>query len=232
MVVARINMKITGMTPFLEGSVCHIRLGWVNPQDAFSFTTGQFATLSLPGEEKGAYFAIASSPEEKEYVEFLVKKTAGISEQLVQLKPGNPVTVEGPLGKGFPLDQFKGKHLLLIGVGTGIAPLRSVFRSIVRRRSDFRYVHLYYGALTPAHFFYRDEIRELRKKDIQVILTATTGDGDWAGRTGFVQAHLEEAIPDPAKSIAFLVGMKEMVEQTRGELIRLGLKPDQILLNF
>lgn len=225
-------MKIKETIPFYDGTICHLKLEWCNPSEVFNFVSGQFVTLLLPGEEKGAYFAISSEPEEKASLDFLVKKSAGIGEKLVGMKAGETLFLEGPLGKGFPIDRYKGRHLLLVGVGTGIAPLRSVYRSIIRRRSDFRYVHLYYGVLTPSHFCYREEIRELRKNDIQSYLTVTTPDPDWAGRTGFVQSHFADAIPDPERCVALLVGMKEMVDQSRAELIRIGLKPDQILINF
>ncbi|MBI1823053.1 MAG: hypothetical protein HY200_00090 [Nitrospirae bacterium] len=230
--MAKIEMSVREIHPYYDGTICHLKLEWKNPSDSFKFMTGQFVTLFLTGVDKGAYFAISSAPEDEGSLEFLIKKSAGIGEKLVGMKPGESLWVEGPQGKGFPIDQYKGKHLLLIGVGTGIAPLRSVFRSIVRRRSDFRYVHLYYGALTPAHLCYRDEIRDLRKKDIQVFLTVTTPDSEWAGRTGFVQSHFSDAIPDPEKCVALLVGMKEMIDQSREELIRVGLKPEQILLNY
>ena len=230
--MAKMIMKVAEIQPFYDGSIRHFRLVWTHPEDPFHFITGQFVTLSLPNDDKGAYFAISSAPEEKEWLEFLIKNSAGIAEKIFNLKVGDLVAVEGPLGKGFPIDHFKGKHLLMIGVGTGIAPLRSVFRSVLQRRSDFRYVHLYYGVLTPDHFCYREEIRELRKKDIQTVLTVTTGNPDWAGRTGFVQTHLVEAVPDPESSIVLLVGMKEMIEKCREELIRIGFKPEQILLNY
>ena len=225
-------MKIVGLNRFYDGSICNVSLAYKNPSQKFQFMTGQFVSLSLSPDEKGTYFAIASEPEEDERLDFLIKGASGMGEKLVGMKEGDSILLEGPLGKGFPIDRYKGKHLLMIGVGTGISPLRSVYRSVVRRRGDFRYVHLYYGVLTPAHFCYREEIRELRKKDIQVFLTVTTPDSQWAGRTGFVQTHFAEAIPDPGECIALLVGMKEMVEQCREELLRIGLKPDQILLNY
>ncbi len=225
-------MKVKEIIPFHDGTIRHIRLEWTEPSDQFYFITGQVVTLSMSEGEKGSYFAISSAPEEKDYLDVLVKKAPGAGDKLIHAQLGDVVLAEGPLGKGFPIDQFKGKHLILVGVGTGIAPLRSVFRSIIRRRSDFRYVHLYYGVLTPGHFCHREEIRDLRKKDIQVYLTVTTPDAEWAGRTGFVQSHFAEAIPDPQNSIALLVGMKEMIEETRAELTRIGLKPEQILLNY
>ncbi|MHB8483759.1 MAG: FAD-binding oxidoreductase [Nitrospiria bacterium] len=225
-------MKIKEKFPFYDGTLCHIRMDWVDAADQFDFITGQFVTLSLSNEEKGTYFAISSAPEEREILDFLIKKTPGTGEKLIHAKIGDIVWVEGPLGKGFPIDQYKGKHLLLVGVGTGIAPLRSVYRSVILRRSDFRYVHLYYGVLTPAHFCHREEIRQLRKRDIQVYLTVTTPDSEWAGRTGFVQTHFAEAVPEPENSIVLLVGMKEMIDQSRVELLRVGFKPGQILLNY
>jgi NAD(P)H-flavin reductase len=225
-------MRVKGSQLLVQETFCYLQLEWIHRPDRFAFTTGQFATLRFSDQEKGAYYAFASAPEENDTVDFLIKKGTAAGDRLRQLRPGDRVLVEGPLGKGFPIDEHKGRHLLLIGVGTGIAPLRSVYRSIIRRRSDFRYVHLYYGALTPAYLCYRDELRELRKSDIQVFLTVTTPDETWAGRTGFVQSHFADAIPDPNRCTALLVGMKEMIDECRAELIRIGLSPDAVLLNY
>lgn len=198
----------------------------------FPFIPGQVIVLSLPGM-KPAYFAIASAPEEQEYLDVLIKNGKGTSGAIYDLNVGAEIDVSNPTGKGFPLDNHKGKHLLLISVGTAIAPMRSVLRSLLRRRGEFGEVTLFQGVLTPNHFPYEDEMEDWGRQGIQVYRTVTFPENTgWTGYSGFVQGVLEEVRPNPHNTIVYLAGMKEMIEQTTELLIRLGFKPEEIHLNY
>ncbi len=198
----------------------------------FPFIPGQLVVLSLPGL-KPAYFAIASAPEEQGYLDVLIRKGKGTSGAIYDLEVGAEIEVSNPTGKGFPLDNHKGKNLLLISVGTAIAPMRSVLRSLLRRRGEFGEVMLFQGVLTPHHFPYEDEMKDWSRQGIQVYRTVTFPENTgWTGYSGFVQGVLEEVRPNPHNTIVFLAGMKEMIEQTTELLIRLGFKAEDILLNY
>ena len=87
----------------------------------FEHIPGQCAMLSVPGVGE-AMFSITSSPTNKEFMEFSIKKCGCLTEWLHQMEVGQQVTVRGPYGNGFPVETtLKGKDLLFIAGGIGLA---------------------------------------------------------------------------------------------------------------
>ena len=92
----------------------------------FEHIPGQCAMLSIPGAGEGM-FSITSSPTQKNYMEFSIKKCGCLTSWLHQMEVGQQIGIRGPYGNGFPVDtDFAGKDLLFIAGGIGLAPLRSV----------------------------------------------------------------------------------------------------------
>ncbi len=196
------------------------------------FVPGQVAVLGVEGEGE-SYFAIASAPEDKGVLQFLVKDGKGAAGALFRAKEGDAVQVKGPLGKGFPVDKYKGRDLIMEAVGTAIAPMRSVIRSIMNRREDFAKVKAIFGVRVPEDFPFRDEVEEWEAAGIETAITVSRPEGTgWAGQTGYVQAHCEEAMGDLQEPVALVCGMKDMMEQSKEELCRLGVDECDVLTNF
>lgn len=197
-----------------------------------SFIPGQVAVLSIPDVGE-SYFAIASAPEERGSLEFLIKRGRGVSEALFARGIGATVNMAGPLGKGYPVDSYRGRDLVLIGVGTAIAPLRSVIRSISFRREQFGRVALIYGARRAEDLCYIAEIDEWQQDSINVhIILSRPENGKWAGRVGYVSELLDEACRESRQPVALLCGMKKMIHETTEELLRMGVKREEILTNY
>ena len=79
----------------------------------FEHMPGQCAMLCAPGISEGM-FSITSSPTNKEYQEFSIKKCGVLTDYLHSLEVGDEITVRGPYGNHFPVeDKLKGKDLLL-----------------------------------------------------------------------------------------------------------------------
>jgi NAD(P)H-flavin reductase len=166
-------------------------------------------------------------------MEFLVKKGGGAAEALFGVKKGDPVQAKGPVGKGFPIDQYKGRDFMIACVGSAIAPMRSVLRSIGYRRADFGKIVLVYGVRHPEEFCFVNEVSDWQKSNIEVILTVSRPEGtDWKGKTGHVQAHFAEALKGLSKPVAPICGMKAMMEESRAELTRLGIADNEVLTNY
>jgi len=198
----------------------------------FDFIPGQFLVISHAGCKPG-YFAIASAPGEGRYFDLLIRRGQGMSATLCDLTVGAEVEVAGPQGKGFPLEPCRGKNLLLIGVGTGIAPLRSVIRTVARQRRDFGRVMCFYGVLTPQHLCFHDEVGAWPEWGVETFLTVTDPNGQpWHSHVGFVQQHIARVGPSSKETVAMLVGMPEMIRENTELLRRLGFLPDAILLNY
>ena len=229
-----IKMRIGKVTQHEVADLRYIRLIPIDGQPApnFDFIPGQSVSIGFPGMKNGI-FAIASGPNDGPYFDLLVRRGQGTSEQLCALPEGSEVDIAGPQGKGFPLDPHRGKNLLLIGVGTGIAPLRSVVRALSKQRQFFGHIMFCYGVLTPRHFCYLDDIKQWPDWKVETILTVTDPDGlPWQSHVGFVQQQIAQLSPSSQDTVAMLVGMPEMIRENTELLRRLGFLPDAILLNY
>lgn len=108
----------------------------VSPQGGklFEHMPGQCAMLAVPGVGE-AMFSITSSPTNKEYQEFSIKRCGSLTDYLHTMEVGDEITVRGPYGNSFPVETaLKGQNLLFIAGGIGLAPLRSVINYVLDKR--------------------------------------------------------------------------------------------------
>ena len=203
------------------------------PAEPFRYEPGHVVLLRAEDTPAG-YFAIASSPNEDCPPTFLLKRGGRAADAILALEDGGTVWVKGPLGPGFPLSDCGGADLVFVGVGTGVAPLRSCLVEALRDREAYGRLVLVYGAMNPDHFCFSESMGEWRAAGVEVVLVVSHPDsgGDWDGPTGFVQEHLKHLGLNSERSIAFIAGMPVMEEAVREELVALGFTPDQVRSNY
>jgi len=195
------------------------------------FVPGQVAVLSVEGEAP-AYFAFASAPEDPE-LEVLVKQKMGASNVIFNMKPGQEISLREVAGHGFLLDEQKGKDLVFVAMGTGVAPLRSALRHVLNRKGEFGQSVVLYGARTPDDFCFRDETDGWEQQGVELRQVISRPDGhDWSGPTGYVQSLLDHVLPDLKSPVALICGSPAMIEQTRDRLGQMGFAPNEILTNY
>jgi len=198
---------------------------------AVDFTPGQVAVLRVEGEEP-AYFAFAGAPEDRD-LEVLVKQKAGASAVIFNKCVGDQIELVDIVGHGFNLDAIKGRDLVFVAMGTGVAPLRSALRHVLKRKEEFGQLIVLYGARTPDDFCYRDETEDWSAHGVELRQVISRPDGhDWSGPTGYVQSLLDNVLPDLLSPVALICGSREMIEQTRERLGKMGFKPEEILTNY
>jgi len=196
-----------------------------------AFIPGQVAILGVRDEEP-AYFAFASAPEDRE-LGILVKRGAGASGKIFEMKEGARLDLLGVAGHGFDLDRHRGHDLVLVAMGTGVAPLRSALRHVLNRKADFGQLVVLYGARTPEAFCYRDETQSWEDADVELRQVISRPDGhDWSGPTGYVQSLLDHVLPGLNSPVALICGSREMIAQTRDRLQQMGFAPEAILTNY
>lgn len=196
-----------------------------------AFIPGQVAVLKVAGEDP-AYFAFASAPTDPE-LEVLVKQKVGASDVLFDMKPGDKVELLDVAGHGFSLDERKGDDLVFVAMGTGVAPLRSALRYVLKRKMDFGQLVVLYGARTPDDFCYRDETDDWESAGVELRQVISRPDGhDWSGPTGYVQSLLDHVLPELKSPIALICGSQEMISQTRDRLLQMGFAREEILTNY
>jgi NAD(P)H-flavin reductase len=195
-----------------------------------SFVSGQVAVLRT-GEEQ-SYFAFASAPDDAE-LEFLVKRGAGAGGAIYEMQEGDRLQLVDVVGHGFALDDHKKKDLVFVAMGTGVAPLRSALRHVLKHREDFGQLVVLYGARTPEYLCYSDEVDEWEAGGVELRRVISRPDGhDWSGPTGYVQSLLDHVLPDLTSPVALICGSHEMIGQTRDRLQQMGFAPDEILTNY
>ena len=214
------------------------RLRFANPEDReqFAFTVGQFAELSLLGYGE-APIGIASSPLDRDYVEFTVKRYPHgvVTNELHNSAPGRHMGLRGPLGNGYPVDRIQGRNLVIIGAGFAVTTLRATIRYFLHpeQRQNIRDLTVIYGARSPGELCYKTEFRDWHgRSDIQVHLTVDKGDDGWQGREGLVPAVVRDVAPVATNAICLICGPPIMLKYTIPVLEELGFAPDDTYLSL
>jgi NAD(P)H-flavin reductase len=203
----------------------------LRPGEPVNFTPGQVAILRVEGEEP-AYFAFAGAPDDRD-LEVLVKEKVGASSVIYNMCVGDKIELVGIAGHGFKINEMKARDLVFVAMGTGVAPLRSALRHVLRRKDQFGQLVVLYGARTPDDFCYRDETEAWEAAGVELRQVISRPDGhDWSGPTGYVQSLLDNVLPSLAAPIALICGSREMIEQTRERLSKMGFKQEEILTNY
>jgi len=198
-------------------------------REAFRFEPGQVAQLSVFGVGE-ATFVINSPPTRTEYLQFSVMRVGEVTTKLHELQPGDKIGVRGPLGNWFPYEDMKGKDILFIGGGIGMAPLRTLLLFMLDNRSDYGHITLLYGARSPQDLCYKEELKEWeRREDLELVLTVDREFPDWEGRVGLVPNVLKELAPSPEGKVAITCGPPIMIRFTLQALAELGFGDDQVV---
>ncbi len=206
----------------------HIRFQDPAVGESFTFLSGQFAEYSVFGEGE-ATFCISSSPTRMDHLEFSVKQVGRVTQALHHLNTGDTIGFRGPYGNSFPLDELRGKSLVFIGGGIGLAPLRSLIHNVLDNRSEYPDITILYGARTPNDLCFKYDLETWAgNPTVNMITTVDAGDKAWKGKVGLVPLVLEEISPSPANAVAVTCGPPIMIRYTLKSLEKLGFTPDQI----
>lgn len=194
----------------------------------FEHKPGQCAMLCVPGVGE-AMFSITSSPTNKEFQEFSIKKCGVLTDYLHDLQVGDEIMVRGPYGNNFPVDtDLKGKNLLFVAGGIGLAPLRSVINYVLDNRDDYGTVDIVYGSRSADDLVQLKEIQEvwMKAKDTNVYLTIDRPQDGWDGHVGFVPSYLNELDLKTDKTV-LVCGPPIMIKFVLGALTEMGFSKSQ-----
>ena len=167
---------------------------------------GQFVQVSLFGAGE-APISVTSSPTKKGAFELCVREVGMLTKLLHGLEVGSKIGIRGPFGKGFDVDSFKGKDILIIGGGIGIVPLRSLINYVIDNRKDFGRLIIAYGAKSPDELLYPEElVKWENSKEIEYHVTVDQGTPEWKGNTGVITTLVPPLDLDLDNTIAAVVG--------------------------
>jgi len=198
--------KITEEAPLIQT----YRLEFVDKKEAdeFSFKAGQFAEYGIFGEGE-CTFCIASAPTREGYIECTFRNTGRVTKALADCEENDIITLRGPFGNSFPIEQWYGKNVVFVTGGIALPPLRCVINTLLDQREKFGEISVYYGAKTVNDLTYKAELDDWANRgDMKLFITVDPGGEtpEWKRYIGFVPTILEQNPPESDNAIAIIAG--------------------------
>lgn len=190
---------------------------------------GQFMQLSLP---KIGEAPISISGYGEGYLEFTIRAVGKVTDEIFAMQPGDTLFMRGSYGNGWPFDkQFKGKHLVFVTGGTGLAPVRTMLEACYNS-NDVESVTLISGFKNEAGIVFKDDLAKWKEK----FTTFYTLDRDqiegW--NVGFVTEYIGKVdfsqFGDNYEVI--IVGPPPMMKFTGLAALKAGVPEEKIWMSF
>jgi NAD(P)H-flavin reductase len=176
-----------------------------------SFSPGQFSMLYKFGNGE-LPISISSGAEDGSRLIYTVRSVGKTTQALVSSQPGDGVGVRGPYGTHWPLRVARGKDVLIVAGGIGLAPLRPAIQAILRHRADYNRLIVLYGARSPRDLIFRKQLDEWgRLPDTQVLSTVDYGGVSWHGHVGVVTGLFRYVRLQPFRTVAMICGPEIMM---------------------
>lgn len=195
---------------------------------------GQFVQLWIPGAGEAPISVCSGSVDGS--LELCVRKAGRVTSALFNLVEGDWVGLRGPYGEGFPVEAYKGRDLVLIAGGLGVAPIRSLWQYILDHRDEFGKLVVIYGMRHSQLLLFRQEFKLLlRRPDMHVYIAAEEIVGpdlptvSW--QVGRVTDMIKMAEIDD-QFLAAVCGPPVMYKYVVSELLNKGLKDKNIWLSL
>lgn len=207
----------------------------LRPEAPLAFQAGQFVELTVPGVGEGPYTP-SSSPAVSETMEITIMRVGRVTDALHHLAEGDRVGLRGPYGQAYPIEDFRGKEILVVGGGCGVGPLRALLFALFEEPEDFSRILVRYGAHSPHDLVFRDAAsrRWDRGDRVDVMVSVDEPDPGWTGPVGVVTTLLDRKHLDchPDQGVAVICGPPVMMKFVARALTERGYDPGNLYLSM
>lgn len=194
---------------------------------------GQFVEVSAMGIGEGP-ISITSSPSRSNGTfELCIRRVGDLTGAIHKLEAGDMLGVRGPFGNGFPIQKMRGKDMLFVAAGLGLAPLRSLINQVLDERASFGRVIVLYGTREPSLILFRDELAQWEKRDdVEFLMTVDRGDDEWQGNVGVITTLFPKINVNPRNTVAVVCGPPIVYRFVLMELAGKGISDAQVYLSL
>lgn len=196
-------------------------------KEKLSYQPGQFYQLNVPGLGE-APISVCSYADD--YIEFNIRALGDVTDELIKLNVGDNLWVRGPYGTHYPMIDLHGKSLIIIGGGTGVAPLRGVIKYVEKYRAEFDRVHLLFGFKSPEEMLFKKDM-ELWNRIFDLRTTVDKAGADYKGKIGLITKLVDESGLDSKNKAVIICGPPVMIKFTIQSLEKMGFSHEQIYIS-
>jgi len=198
----------------------------------FRFQAGQFNMVYLFGVGEVA-ISIVSDPDEPELLDHTIRAVGRITKAIADLQTSDVLGIRGPFGQGWPLEEARGRNVVIVTGGLGCAPVVGAIEYIFRRREQYGSIKILHGVKTPHDLLYRERFDSWRRfPDTEVLLTSDQPDKSWSYHVGVVTELFELVSMEPSKSIVLMCGPEIMMRLGVPILIRRGVPATAVYVSL
>ena len=195
---------------------------------------GQFVQVSVFGVGE-APISVSSSPTQKGTFQLCVRKIGNVTTRLHMLNEDSKIGIRGPFGHGFDPEALKGKDLLFVAAGLGIAPLRSLLNYVLDNRAEYGRVIVLYGCKEPREQLFGDEMVALEKRDdveFKNTVDWCPENEVWEGNIGVITTLIPQINFDPENTYAIVVGPPIVYKFVIADLKKRNMPDDHIIVSL
>ena len=211
----------------------NIKTFTLRPKQSIPFRAGQFMDVSIPGAGE-APFTPSSNHNISDKLDFTIMSAGRMTKMLHDMSAGSIVGLRGPYGTAYPINEWKGKEIFIVGGGVGLAPLRALLYALFNNVNDYKKIVVKYGSRTSKDIVYKNEIESWKKRsgNIDVELTVDVGDESWKGNVGIVTTIVKSDTIDVSNAVSIVCGPPIMMKFVTFKLLDLGFKANNIHLSM
>lgn len=200
--------------------------------EACAFAPGQFNMVYVFGVGE-VPISISGDPARPQTLVHTVRAVGTVTTAMQQYKRGATLGIRGPFGSAWPVGEARGKDVILVAGGIGLAPLRPVLYHLLAHRQDYGKVILLYGTRTPEDVLYRRQLEQWRARfDCDVEITVDRASSAWQGNVGVVTKLLNRIDFDPQETLAMICGPEVMMRFTVNTLQKRGVSTASMFLSM
>ena len=200
--------------------------------NAFSFAGGQFNMVYLFGVGE-VPISIMSDPDDKQGLDHTIRIVGRVTKGIEKLGKGDVLGIRGPFGQGWPLEEAKGKDIVVITGGLGCAPVVGAVEYMFRRREEYGHIKIMHGVKTPRDLLYKERFDEwATHEDTQVLLASDQPGRAWHYHVGIVTELFDMVELDPLNTIALMCGPEIMMRAGAKHLAARGVPKQQMYLSM
>jgi NAD(P)H-flavin reductase len=197
----------------------------------FPFRPGQFNMLYVHGVGE-VPISICGDPSTPSDLVHTIRAVGTVTRVMEGLGEGSVMGVRGPYGSAWPVEEVKGRDVIFIGGGLGLAPLRPAILHVLAHRADYGRVTILYGARSPEELLYRAELERWRGRfDCRLEAIVDRAGRTWFGPIGVVTRLLDGQAVD-ADDAVFVCGPELMMRFVVRELEKRGVPREAIWISI